>query len=31
VWRLLSFVFTPPFGNPILAVFALISCTFMGG
>ncbi|HZP88556.1 MAG TPA: hypothetical protein VFB54_17220 [Burkholderiales bacterium] len=30
-WRLLSFVFTPPFGNPILAVFALYFLYFMGG
>jgi len=29
-WRLLSFVFTPPFGNPIFAVFALYLLYFMG-
>jgi hypothetical protein len=30
-WRLLSFVLTPPSGNPILAVFALYFLYFMGG
>src|ERR1041384_2544970 len=30
-WRLLSFVFTPPFGNPFLALFALYLLYFMGG
>ncbi|MDB5986091.1 MAG: hypothetical protein JWR16_1144 [Nevskia sp.] len=30
-WRLLSFVFTPPLGNPIFAVFALYLLYFMGG
>ncbi len=30
-WRLLSFVFTPPFGNPFLAIFALYLLYFMGG
>jgi hypothetical protein len=30
-WRLLSFVLTPPFGNPILAIFALYLLYFMGG
>lgn len=29
-WRLLSFVFTPPFGSPILAIFALYFLWFMG-
>jgi ribosomal protein L37AE/L43A len=30
-WRVLSFILTPPFGNPILAVFALYLLYFMGG
>jgi hypothetical protein len=30
-WRLLSFALTPPFGNPILAIFALYLLYFMGG
>lgn len=30
-WRLLSFMFTPPSGNPIFAVFALYLLYFMGG
>jgi hypothetical protein len=30
-WRLFSFVFTPPLGNPIFAVFALYLLWFMGG
>ena len=30
-WRLLSFVFTPPFGNPVLAIFMLYLLYFMGG
>lgn len=30
-WRLLSFVFTPPSGNPIFAAFALYLLYFMGG
>lgn len=30
-WRLLTFVFTPPFGNPIFAIFALYFLYFMGG
>jgi len=29
-WRLLSFLFTPPFGNPIFAIFALYLLWFMG-
>ncbi len=29
-WRLLSFVFTPPGGNPIFAIFALYFLFFMG-
>lgn len=29
-WRLLSFVFTPPAGNPIFAIFALYLLFFMG-
>jgi len=30
-WRLLSFLFTPPSGNPFLALFALYFLWFMGG
>ncbi|MDR3418251.1 MAG: rhomboid family intramembrane serine protease [Nevskia sp.] len=30
-WRLLTFVFTPPFGNPFFAIFALYLLYFMGG
>jgi len=30
-WRLLSFLFTPPGGNPIFAAFALYLLWFMGG
>ena len=30
-WRLVSFLFTPPLGNPIFAVFALYLLWFMGG
>ncbi len=30
-WRLLSFFFTPPSGNPIFAIFALYLLYFMGG
>ena len=30
-WRLLSFIFTPPSGNPLFAVFALYLLYFMGG
>jgi len=30
-WRLLSFVFTPPGGNPIFAIFTLYLLYFMGG
>jgi hypothetical protein len=30
-WRLLTFVFTPPSGNPFLAIFALYFLYFMGG
>jgi len=30
-WRLLSFLFTPPTSNPILALFALYLLYFMGG
>lgn len=30
-WRLLTFVFTPPAGNPIFAIFALYMLYFMGG
>ncbi len=30
-WRLLTFVFTPPGGNPIFAIFALYMLYFMGG
>jgi len=30
-WRLLSFVFTPPSGNPIFAIFTLYLLYFMGG
>ena len=29
-WRLLSFLFTPPFGNPIFAIFALYLLFLMG-
>lgn len=29
-WRLLTFVFTPPCGNPILAIFVLYFLYFMG-
>src|SRR4029077_2272748 len=30
-WRLVSFLFTPPSGNPLLAIFALYFLWFMGG
>ena len=30
-WRLLSFLFMPPFGNPFFAMFALYFLWFMGG
>ena len=30
-WRLLTFIFTPPGGNPIFAIFTLYLLYFMGG
>lgn len=30
-WRLASFIFTPPLGSPIFAIFALYLLYFMGG
>jgi hypothetical protein len=30
-WRVFTFIFTPPAGNPILAIFALYLLYFMGG